>query len=81
MNKPVISLQTESWTNEDDVTRMGAVLSVSKIKDCEKELKKIIYDDNFRKKLMEKSNFFLHKYMSNQGKASESIVTILKRYI
>ena len=81
MNKPVISLQTESWTNEDDVTRMGAVLSVSKIKDCEKELKKILYDDNFRKKLMEKSNFFLHKYMSNQGKASESIVTILKKYI
>ena len=81
MNKPVISLQTDSWANKDDVTKAEAVLSISEIKDCENGLKKILYDSNFRKKLMEKSNFFLQKYMSNQGQASKSIVSILGGHI
>ena len=81
MNKPVISLQTDNWANKDDVTKAEAVLSISEIKDCENGLKKILYDSNFRKKLMEKSNFFLQKYMSNQGQASKSIVSILGGHI
>lgn len=81
MNKPVISLQTDSYANEDDIAQAGAILSISEIKDCENGIKKILYDDNFRKKLMEKSNLFLEKYMKNQGHASKSIVKTLSDHI
>ena len=81
MNKPVISLQTDSYANDDDIVKAGAVLSISEIKDLESGLKKILYDNSFRKKLMEKSTSFLQKYMKNQGCASESIVNILSKNI
>ena len=81
MNKPVISLQTDSYANDDDIVKAGAVLSISEIKDLESGLKKILYDNSFRKKLMEKSTSFLQKYMKNQGCASESIVDILSKNI
>jgi hypothetical protein len=77
MNKPVISLQTDSYANDDDIVQAGAILSISEIKDCENGIKKILYDNNFRKKLMVKSNLFLQKYMKNHGHASESVVEVL----
>ena len=81
MNKPVISLQTDSYTMEDDVVKAEAILSISEIKDCENGIKKILYDNDFRKDLMTKSNLFLQKYMKNQGYASKSIVNILSKNI
>ncbi len=81
MNKPVISLQTDSYANEDDIAQAGAILSISEVKDCENGIKKILYNDNFRKKLMEKSDLFLEKYMKNQGHASKTIVDILSKSI
>ena len=81
MNKPVISLQTDSYANEDDIAQAGAILSISEIKDLENGIKKILYDNDFRKKLMKKSNLFLQKYMKNQGCASKSIVEALSNNI
>ena len=81
MNKPVISLQTDSYANEDDVAQAGAILSISEIKDLENGIKKILYDNDFKKKLMEKSDLFLQKYMKNQGHASESVVEVLSKNI
>ena len=81
MNKPVISLQTDDYADDDDIVKAGAVLSISEIKDFENGIKKILYDNDFRKKLMEKSNLFLQKYMKNQGYASKSIVDILSKNI
>ena len=81
MNKPVISLQTDSYANEDDIAQAGAILSISEIKDLENGIKKILYDNDFKKKLMEKSDLFLQKYMKNQGHASESVVEVLSKNI
>ena len=81
MNKPVISLQTDSYTIDDDVVKAEAILSISEIKDCENGIKKILYDNDFRKDLIAKSNLFLQKYMKNQGYASKSIVDILSENI
>ena len=80
LNKPVISLQTESWANEDDIAQAGAVVSISNIKDCEKEIKKILFDTLFRKQQMDKGSNFLRKYMSNPGKASKSVAEIFKNF-
>ena len=81
LNKPVISLQTESWANEDDIAQAGAVVSISNIKDCEKEIKKILFDTLFRKQQMDKGSNFLRKYMSNPGKASKSVAEIFKNFL
>ena len=81
MNKPVISLQTDSYANEDDIDQAGAILSIFEIKDLENGIKKILYDNDFKKKLMEKSDLFLQKYMKNQGHASESVVEVLSKNI
>ena len=81
MNKPVISLQTDNYADDDDIVKAGAVLSISEIKDLENGVKKILYDNDFRKKIMEKSNLFLQKYMKNQGYASKTIVDILSKNI
>ena len=80
LNKPVISLQTESWANEDDIAQAGAVVSISNIKDCEKEIKKILFDTLFRKQQTDKGSNFLRKYMSNPGKASKSVAEIFKNF-
>ncbi len=80
LNKPVISLQTESWANEDDIAQAGAVVSISNIKDCEKVIKKILFDTLFRKQQMDKGSNFLRKYMSNPGKASKSVAEIFKNF-
>ena len=80
LKKPVVSLQTESWANEDDIAQAGAVVSISNIKDCEKEIKKILFDTSFRKQQTDKASNFLRKYMSNPGNASKSVAEIFKNF-
>ena len=81
LGTPVISLQTETWAQEDDIAQSNAIVSVSKITDCEDAIKKIIYDSEFRENLIKNSSQFLSDYMSNQGNASLSITKILKNLI
>ena len=78
---PVISLQTESWALEDDIAQSNAIVSVSKLSDCEGSIKKILEDHKFKENLIYNSSQFLSDYMSNQGNASSSIAKILKNLI
>ena len=81
LNTPVISLQTENWAKEDDIAQSDALVSISKINDCEDAIKKILYDIEFKKSLLAKSQIFLKNYMSNQGNSSHSIVKLIKNLI
>jgi len=81
LGTPVISLQTENWAEEDDIALSDAIVSVSKISDCEGAIKKIIYDSNFKITLLKNSLKFLNQYMSNPGNASYNVVQILKNLI
>ena len=81
LGTPVISLQTENWAQEDDIAQSDAIISISKISDCEDAIKKIIYDSNFKKTLLKNSIKFLNDYMSNPGNASHNIVLILKNLV
>jgi len=81
LGTPVISLQTENWAEEDDIALSDAIVSVSKISDCEGAIKKIIYDSNFKTTLLKNSLKFLNQYMSNPGNASYNVVQILKNLI
>ena len=81
LNTPVISLQTENWAKEDDIAQSDAIISISKITDCEDAIKKILYDAKFKKSLLEKSQLFLKNYMSNPGNSSSNVVKLLKNLI
>ena len=69
LGTPVISLQTETWAQEDDIAQSNAIVSVYKISDCEDAIKKIIYDSNFKTTLLKNSLKFLNQYMSNPEKS------------
>lgn len=73
LNKPVISLQTDDWSLDEEIVRNNGVLSISNIEDCEMYIKKILFDDNFRKTVLENSKLFLDTYLINQGNASKSL--------
>jgi glycosyltransferase involved in cell wall biosynthesis len=75
---PVISLQTDSWAEEEDIAQSDAIISIAKISECEDAIKKVLYNTQFREELLEKGNKFLSQYMSNNGNASENITNILK---
>ena len=81
LNTPVISLQTENWAKEDDIAQSDAIVSISKINDCEDAIKKILYDTEFKKSLLEKSQIFLKNYMSNPGNSSYTIIKLIKNLI
>ena len=73
LNKPVISLQTDDWSLDEEIVRNDGVFSINNIEDCEIYIKKILFDDNFRKTVLENSKLFLDDYLVNQGNASKSL--------
>jgi len=71
LGKPVISLQSEDWTLEEDIVKSGAVLSITDPNDVENSIKKILDDENFRNQLLENGRKFLNTNFANQGSASK----------
>lgn len=71
MGKPTASIQTEEWLNEEEIVKMGAILSIDNISELEKDLKKLISDQEFRQQLQNNARIFLQKYMANGGYASK----------
>ena len=81
LNKPVISLQTDDWSLDEEIVRNNGILSINNIKDCEMYIKKILFDDNFRKTVLENSKLFLDAYLVNQGNASKSLAKSISNLI
>ena len=71
MGKPTASIQTEPWLNEEEIVKMGAILSIDNIPELENSLKKLISDQEFRQQLQNNARIFVQKYMANGGHASK----------
>lgn len=80
LNKPTISLQTDSWAEKSEIVSEGAILSISKIEDIESGIRKILYDAEFRTKLQKNSQEFVHKYLANGGSASKTLANFLSNF-
>lgn len=80
LNKPVISLQTKSNYMNDEIVKMDAVISVTKISDIESTIKKLIKDNAMKKDLLKRSKIFLDFHFANQGTASKHLSTILDQF-
>jgi hypothetical protein len=81
LNKPVISLQTDDWSLDEEIVRNNGILSINNIEDCEMYVKKILFDVNFRKTTLKNSKLFLDNYLVNQGTASKSLAKLISDLI
>ena len=77
MDKPVISIQTGKWAQEDEIAKMNAVHSIMKLEDVEKEIHKVLNDSSTRKSLHENGLNFLSVYMAFQGESSKKLAQIM----
>ncbi len=80
LNKPVISLQTQPIFLEEQIVKMGAVISITKISDIEVTVKKLIDDKELQKQLLTRSKSFLDHHFVNQGNASKQLAKILDNF-
>jgi hypothetical protein len=77
LNKPVISLQTEPSFLDEQIVKMNAVISITKVSDIENTVKKLLNDSNLQRELLSNSKKFLDYHFSNHGTASKQFSKIL----
>ena len=77
MGKPVMNISLVDENYNFQFIKDNAVMQVTYKSDLEKNLKTILYDENFRKELIENAQKHLQSYLSNQGKASKHFAEIL----
>ena len=70
MNKPVISIQTDKWTFDEEIVQDKGIIAVKDIQKCEIYTKKLLFEKDFRENFMRESRLFLDKYFANQGTSS-----------
>jgi hypothetical protein len=80
LNKPTISLQTEKWAEESEITKKHGFVSISKIEDIEPTIHKILNDKSFETDILKNSKNFLDKYFTNQGNASANLTKFLENF-
>ena len=80
LNKPVISLQTESLALTENVVKYNAVLSVSHKEDIKKSIEILFNDEKFREELLKNARNFLDDFFSNQGNASKKLANLVDKF-
>ena len=80
LGKPTISLQTEKFALEEEISKSGAVLPISNLEDIETSLKKILTDEDFKKELLERSQKFIEENLSFRGNASKTLANFLNSF-
>ena len=80
MGKPVMNISLVDENYNFQFIKDNAVMQVTYKSDLEKNLKTILYDENFRKELIGNAQKHLQSYLSNQGKASKHLAEILKSF-
>ena len=81
LEKPVISINTGMvpYIDESYIFKSDSCERV-KIEEFEKTITKILHNKNYKLDLIERGTNFLNEYLSNQGKASEKLLSYLRDY-
>ena len=77
MNKPIMNISLLDENYNFEFLKDNAAMRVTYKSDLEKNLKTILYDNDFRKELIQNGQKHLHRYLLNHGKASEYFAKIL----
>jgi len=79
LNKPVISLQTESLALTENVVKYNALLSVSNKEDIKKSVETLFYDKKFKEELLKNAKNYLDDFFSNQGSSSKFLTQLINQ--
>ena len=79
LNKPVISLQTESLALTENVVKYNALLSVSNKEDIKKSVETLFYDKKFKEELLKNAKNYLDDFFSNQGTSSKFLTQLINQ--
>ena len=79
LNKPVISLQTESLALTENVVKYNALLSVSNKEDIKKSVETLFYDKKFKEELLKNAKNYLDDFFSNQGISSKFLTKLINQ--
>ncbi len=79
LNKPVISLQTESLALTENVVKYNALLSVSNKEDIKKSVETLFYDKKFKEELLKNAKNYLDDFFSNQGTSSKFLTKLINQ--
>ena len=77
MKKPIIYFSLVDENCNFEFIKDKAVMNINYKSDFEKNLKTVIYDNDFRKELIQNGQKHLHRYLLNHGNASEYFAKIL----
>ena len=80
LGKPTMNIILDDNIPEFTHVKDKAVLTISDNSDLENNLKKILFDDDFKKELRKNADAFVEKFMSYRGNASEKFASILKLF-
>ena len=80
LGKPTMSLQIENWAKDEEIVKMNAVYSIYEENEIEEGIKKLLYDEDFKKELQANAKNFLNQYMKFQGESSRKLAEELNNF-
>ena len=80
LKKPVMNIVLNEKLYDFDHVKYNAILEVSDKNDLSKDISNILFNEEFREKLIRNSEKFVSNFLSNQGKASKTLAKILCSY-
>ncbi len=80
LGKPTMSLQIENWAKDEEIAKMNAVFSIYEEDEIEEGIKKLLYDEDFKKELQANAKNFLNQYMKFQGESSRKLAEELNNF-
>ncbi len=80
LGKPTMNIVLDDDIPQYQYVQDKAVLTISNNDNIEKNIEKILFNDNFRKELIKNADAFIEKFMSYRGNASERFASILKSF-
>ncbi|MBA30888.1 MAG: hypothetical protein CL905_03440 [Dehalococcoidia bacterium] len=80
LKKPTLNIQLQTNKFNFEIFQMNAIRTMMYDEDIKKEINALLYDKKIIGQLLSNSKQYLKEYLSNHGKASESVINqIMKR--
>lgn len=77
LKKPTISITTYSDLGKSEIFKSNSCVMIN-IDDFESTLNRVLKDDDYKQQLIENGTKFVNDYLTNQGTASQGLLSFLK---
>ena len=80
LGKPIMNVYFNKIIPEYDHIKNNAIFTITNNDDLESNMKKFLFDNNFKNLLQKNADNFVNQFMSNHGTASKKLASFLKSY-